>query len=554
MSGSDQHPRLPLSGRCQTESRTVPSLRVLSVVILTGMGAVAALVGGAGSASQPAPSRDNLTTASPVASGAATATQASGAGVSTDGSAEPALDVRAENQKPGTPGWRIGRARGNEPGLAGYAGAVSVQSGQSVPLRVSGSGSVRVRALRIGWYGGVGARQVWESTMQAQPETADPSAWPVRGQADTTGWPAGHYLLRLDQGEASRYLSLTVRSSDNKARIVVLTSPLTWVAENGGADPAAGSGSGTASDQLASTVTPNSASAATPTTALAEISFDQPYAAGYGSGGFLEHDLGIVQLAERTGHQIGYATDYDVATDPTLLSNASAVLTGGDSQYWTASLRKAIRQAGDGGTNFASFGAGAGSRQVLLAGSGRVLQIARGKPSSSVRITGLRPSCSTESTDTGLTESADWIVSSSDWWGYRGTGVKADDAIPGLVAGRVDRAATAATGSPTPMQVLASTQVQCASSTGTGSSPVVQSGAYSARSSGAGIFASGTSRWACSLVAACTDEAGQKIKLSKSTERITSRITRNVINAFAKRKAAKRHPAINNADLFASLR
>ena len=213
---------------------------------------------------------------------------------------------------------------------------------------------------------------------------------------DTTGWPQGHYLLRLDQGAASRYLFVTVRSADNRGRIVVLTSPLTWQAD------------GTEGPVRYST----------------DLSFDRPYVTGYGSAGFLSNDAGVIQLAERTGRQIGYATDYDVATNPALLSQAAAVVIGGDSRYWTSSLRQSIRTAQDAGTNVASFGASAGSRRVRLINNGRGLQVSPPKPTTTLLVTGVRPSCSAADSSRTSGSADSWVVRNATWWGYQGAGVQ----------------------------------------------------------------------------------------------------------------------------------
>jgi hypothetical protein len=444
------------------------------------------------------------------------------------------FDVRAENRLAGTPGWRIRRVQGNRPGLQAYAGAVSALPGQRVPLAVSGRGPVRVRALRIGWYDGVGARQVWQGTLQARPEPANPADWQARGWADTTGWPQGHYLLRLDllplgqdgvdRQPVSRYLPLTIRSTDARGDILVITSPLTWQAENEAAAEAADLADGSASTRTAS--------------------FDRPYTAGYGSGGFLADDAGIVQLAERSGRRLAYATDYDLATDPSLVTKAAAVVTG-NSQYWTTSLRSSIHTAAEAGTNLAFFGAGTGSRQVRLLANGRTLAISGAGPSDSVRVSGLRPSCpKATQPDVG----AGWTISNADWWGYKGAEVRTGDVLPGLVAGGADRVATSAAGSPKPLQVLSFTQITCGAERG------YQSAAYQVRPSGAGVFAAGTGRWACVVADTCLDQNGKPLRAAGRTAQLVLKVTRNVIDAFAKANAGERFPARDTAARYASLR
>jgi hypothetical protein len=493
------------------------------------MGATAAAVGGVGESGK-ADVTDNRLSAAP-----------SGLLVTPP----PAFDVRAENQKPGTPRWRISRAEGSRTKLAGYAGALSVLPGQRVPLSVDGEGPVEVRALRIGWYDGVGARQVWAGSVPAAPVTSTSGKRRTRGWADTTGWPEGHYLLRLDRGDAARYIPLTVRSAENRGRIVVLTSPLTWQAENTVGLPA-----------RSSTDTTRVSTADLP-----KLSFNRPYPTGYGSAGFLPNDAGIVQLAERTGRRIGYATDYDVATDPGLLSKAAAVVIGGDSRYWTAALRETIRAVQDDGTNVASFGAGTGSRRIRLINNGRAMQVSQAKPSVSVNLTGMRPSCPAVGQGsrgagraTGETdgEAGDWVVRDATWWGYRGTGVRTGDILPDLVSVGVDRADTSSADSPKPLQVVSSTKVQCGSETE--SKTVAHSGVYLVRASGAGVFVPGAGRWACAIANTCTDQADSRVRIDPKTRRMVTRVTLNIINAFAEPSAGERFSAKNTAVDYAALR
>src|SRR4051794_34287215 len=72
--------------------------------------------------------------------------------------------VKAENAKPGTPGWRITGSRAAGSSLAGYADHVSARAGEPVELYVNASGKMSASAYRIGWYAGVGARRIWTGT------------------------------------------------------------------------------------------------------------------------------------------------------------------------------------------------------------------------------------------------------------------------------------------------------------------------------------------------------------------------------------------------------
>jgi hypothetical protein len=507
-------------------------LRVLSVVILIGMGASVAAVGGiAGAGGSGTSARGALVGADPV-------------GTATAGTATPvAFDVAGENRRPGTHNWRISAAAGRRSGLDAYAGAVSVTAGQAVPLMVNGDGNVEVRAMRVGWYGGLGARQVWRGTLRATPTKGKPGSWQARGWATTAGWPEGDYLLRLDQGDASRYLPLTVRSPDTKGKILVLTSPLTWQAENTFGTTSSSAGSSNASSKAGKDQT---------------VSFARPYAAGFGSGGFLADDFPVVQQAERTGRDLAYATDYDVAQDPSLTDGVAAIVVGGDSSYWTTSVRTAVRKAEDAGANLAVFGSGAGSGQIKILSGGRRLRVsaAPATPAATLRLTGVRPSCS--SSDTGNTSDVvakKWTLEDTDWWGYQNTGAKSGDTFAGLIADDVDRADTSSSGSPKRVQVLSVAQADCAGPAGTDvtdGSSVAQSAVYSTTSAGAGLFTAATGRWACAVGNTCVDGQGKHVDVPARSRRFAAQVTRNVIGIFAKPEAGRRHPASDNADQFGS--
>jgi N,N-dimethylformamidase beta subunit-like protein len=482
--------RFPSPGGGPPQSGLVFSARIAAVAALAVLGAAVSAAGASPAADRRSPGR--------VPSGAVMQ------------QAPQPVNVRAENRAPGTPGWRIPAVRGAAPGLSAYAGAVSVRPGQSVPLVVSATGAVSVRAFRIGWYGGAGARQVWRGTVRAHQQPGPPTTWAATGSADTTGWPEGHYLLRLDQGAASRFMPLTLRSASAAGRVLVLTSPLSWRATD---------------------VTTPSAGGTGPAAAL---SFDRPYTRGAGGGGFLVDDAGVVQNAERTGRRLAYATDYDLATDPSLATGAAAIVTGSDSRFWTTAGRRALSTAAADGTNLAFFGAGTASRSVQL--SGRVLTVRKGV-SSSVRLTGLRPSCVGVPAAPAVTA---WTVGDAQWWGYRGAEVENHRSLTGLVGLRADHAAFSADGSPDAVQVLSYGSITC------GGAYSVQSAAYFTKASGAGVFTAGTARWNCALTGTCVKSA--------ATRRFTATVTQNVVKAFATAKAGKRRPVVDSSAEYPSLR
>jgi hypothetical protein len=510
----------------------------------------------------------------PSASGRAAPAGATGsaAGNAPTGPGSPAawaVAVRAENARPGERSWRVGSTAGKAPGLEAYADRVSVRPGETVGLYVQGSGPVAVRALRIGDYGGAVARQVWSGTVQAaaQPVRAESDApipdaggirgthlivapWHRTGEVGTTGWPEGHYLLRLDAGRASRYVPLTVRSADARGRLLIVAAAMTWQAYNGwgGGSLYDGDDGRFANRSLA-------------------VSFDRPYADGFGSGRFLTYDAPVLTLAERAGLPLAWATDYDLATDPGLLRGAAGIVFGGHAEYWTGPLRDAVAAQVAAGGNLAVLGANTAYWRVRLAGrqtglpgqrdarDGRARVLVGAKnarldplsasdpggttarfrdapaPRPEEGLTGMRYDCFPADTS--------WTVSDPTWWGYEGTGVRAGEKLPGVVGPEADRVYPVAT-RPRPLQIVAYQPYACGPTSRT-----VHTGAYWVAPSGAGVFTAGTMRWPCSTEAACTHVPGSR------TAAVTARVTTNVLTAFSEPLAGRAHPATDNVARFA---
>jgi hypothetical protein len=82
------------------------------------------------------------------------------------------VDTLVENRLPGTPGWKTTRS-GPGRRVEGFADATSVTAGDDVRVFVSSTASTfRIQLLRVGWYGGVGARSAWLSDRSSQPQAA----------------------------------------------------------------------------------------------------------------------------------------------------------------------------------------------------------------------------------------------------------------------------------------------------------------------------------------------------------------------------------------------
>ncbi|MBO0806505.1 MAG: hypothetical protein J2P25_25930, partial [Nocardiopsaceae bacterium] len=449
-----------------------------------------------------------------------------------------------ENSLPGDPGWPLSHL-GAEHEIEGYAGKASVLPGESFPLFVSTtSRGFRVTAFRLGWYGGDGARKVWRSgplrgRAQRQPAVTGSTRtvhadWDPVLEVPTDDWPPGAYLLRLDADSgAQRYVPITVRSASTAGKVVLKACVQTWQAYNtwGGYDLYKGPG-GYGDRSLA-------------------VSLDRPYDLN-GADMFLTYEGNAVKLAEYMGLNPAYVTSMDIAADPHLLDGASALVSMGHDEYWTPAERGCVTAARDKGVNLAFLGANAMFRRTRLAatslGPSRLVICYKtsytadpmyGKDNALVTSDWRDPphpdpeSSLIGTIYEGYPVNAAYVVASPDSWVFEGTGVHAGKAFANLVGVEYDRVDPAFP-LQRPIEVLSHSPLTCQ-----GASSFSDS-AYYTHPGGAGVFNSGTMRWVEAIF------GDQPHGIGGATPYFVSRVTKNVLRAFADGPAAARHPARDN--------
>ncbi|MEU2827767.1 N,N-dimethylformamidase beta subunit family domain-containing protein [Streptomyces lavendulae] len=508
---------------------------------VAGIGAVAGCGTGGGGAPGGDASGGAGTDGAPKPGGSASA-PAPGAG----------FDVKAENARPGNADWHVTKA-GPARAIEGFADRVSVLPGESFGLHVSTTAPrFTVSAYRMGWYGGARARLVWRSEALPgvrQPEhTVEPGTrmvrtrWPRTASVDTKGWPEGCYLLRLDAqgGEGQRFVPVTVRSAATVGRTVIVNAVATWQAYNrwGGYGSYDGPSGGYASRSLA-------------------VTFDRPYEYDDGAGLFLVYEAPLVALAERLGIPLAYATTTDVAREKRLLEGASAVLSLGHDEYWSPEQRAHFTAARDAGTNIAVLGANCCFRRIRLEasdlGPDRTVVcykssydqdpgFKRGHPAT----VDFRspPAADPESSLLGVIYDgypvdAPYVVTNPGHWLFEGTGAKAGDSFAHLVGVEYDKVDTGFT-TPRPIEILAHSPVVCEGR------PSHQDSAYYTVPGGAGVFATGTMRWVEALDASGDGRSGADHGLDARAGALTTRVTENLLRAFAAGPAGRSRPARDN--------
>jgi hypothetical protein len=462
--------------------------------------------------------------------------------------------IAQENARPGTTAWRITDVAGSA-GIEGFADHTSAEQGDTVTLYVSTAAAhFSVQAYRMGYYGGLGGRLVWQSGRVPGGVQAAPAVAPGTRMAAApwhpsltihidAGWPAGDYLLKLvGDGGQQRYIPLTVVDEASTAPLVIVNAVATWEAFNdwGGYNLYFGP------DQ-------------SPATRSTVVSFDRPYASagsgaesGDGSGDFLRDEFPLVYFAESYGLDVTYWTDIDLDQHGDLLARHRALITLGHDEYWTAAMRSAAVVALGKGVNLAFLGANAMYQQIRLQPSalGPDRQIVDYKVAAADPLSGHDnavvtvpwrdpPVSQPESSVIGelfecnpATPAPAVIVDAANWL-FADTGIRNGDTLPNLIGPYYDRV-NPAYPHPADVEVLAHSPVTCQG---------VHSYAdmtYYAAPNGGGVFASGTTGWVCELTASCLQDPR-----THPDERILQ-ITKNLLLAFGEGPAGAAHPSRSN--------
>ena len=460
------------------------------------------------------------------------------------GTAAPVSAVVAENAKPGTADWRIPAGTGRQ--IAGYADTTSAVRGDTVTLFVSSTADWDVTAYRMGWYGGDMGRLVWRSPRQQAVSQPGPTIDSATHMAEarwspslrlTVGpdWVPGDYLLVLRSSDGGAHdVPLTVRDDNSAAALVIVNAVTTWQAYNtwGG---------------CSLYVCPGLKGVPRATV----VSFDRPYDHGYnnGSADFLDHELSLVALAEQLGLDVTYVTDVDLDRNPSLVLRHKGVVSLGHDEYYSSAMRGGLVAARDAGVNLAFLGANAIYRRIRLEPSwdGRARRhevnyrtmsdpVAKADPKAATiqwrlaplnlpeaQIVGVQYACSPVAADLRIVDPSSWV--------FAGTGATDGMTLPKVVANEYDRVFRGPW-TPPNLEVLAHSPLTCR-----GKSDFADMAYYSA-ASGAGVFASGSIHWICSIDGLCptTNEAAAVVR----------QVTANVLTAFAAGPTGAAHPSVSN--------
>ncbi|MFI5712275.1 N,N-dimethylformamidase beta subunit family domain-containing protein [Kribbella sp. NPDC051620] len=274
----------------------------------------------------------------------------------------------AENAKTGTGDWVIPDTMNGS--LAAYLTKVSATCGDTVDLKVTSGNPVTVTAYRMGYYAGLGAREVWRqedvpTVVQDAPVTGGTSAdgkdlrmtsaahWSKTLSIPVDkDWVPGTYLIKVSDGQAASYAPLTVRDdTGTKHDLLIQQATATWQAYNsyGGVSfyTSLATGSG-------------------------RLTFDRPYKEGQGSGQYLSLEQGLVFWSESKGLDVTYWTDNDLDEfGGQLASRAGTIFLPGHDEYYSLGMRAAVSNAIAKKVNVANLGANTAYRLITFTDDSR---------------------------------------------------------------------------------------------------------------------------------------------------------------------------------------
>lgn len=472
-----------------------------------------------------------------------------------------------ENRRPGTAAWQITNQGTGV--IQGYADHNYARVGDSVGLYVStDQQAFKVVAYRMGWYQGLGGREVWSSaTIPGGIQPACTVA-PATNMVSCDNWRRslsfqvtsdfvpGDYLLKLvASNNRQAYIMLTVWNPASTAAYLVMNRSLVEEGWNtfGGYSFYEGQGPCLLDHETYP-----------PCNRARVVSFDRPFDVN-GSSDFLDNEYPMVQLMESDGLDVTYCTDVCISDHPSMLLQHRALIALDHDETWTNAERVGALSALAAGVNMAFFGAATLVRHARLEPSGLGLDRqevdyrnsledpldGHGSPMDVTGNTwGSPPSDWNASSFVGQIYSgylepgepnAAMVPLVASSWIFAGTGLAAGQSIPSMINSDIDHIDPAGP-IPADLEVLAHSPIPLSevytNQGAWGGMTYSDMTYYTDPSSHGGVFDSGDNVWVgalrpCSPVSACPSAVVRKM-------------TENVLRLFGQGPAGKLAASVAN--------
>jgi len=473
------------------------------------------------------------------------------AGVRPDHGKKPATDRHAnpivrENLLQGDDGWRIAGARASDDvtrQIQGYAARTSVNAGDSLDFHISVARdeAFTVSVYRLGHYGGAGGRRMVTSGRLQGREMPAPSVddgmgliacdWPVAWTlAVAETWTSGYFLAVFETDDGHRSCTpFVVRNDQRKADFLVVVPFTTYQAYN--LWPADGR---TGKNLYKGYVRPGKLGGIDER--AFQVSFDRPYSRD-GMPAWSDLDLAAARWLEATGFDVTYASSLDLHEQPVPPGRPAAMIFPGHDEYWSQAMRDTTEKAVDNGTHLAFLAAnniywrirfdaardGRPNRVVTCYKDAPDPHADKRGPTTNWRKIGEKKYGEAEQRLLGvqyngiLADPVPMVIAQSRHWFWAGTGVRAGDTVPGLVAVEADgwnpnikipRAASQTLLSNTPYEDRL------------GRGPRVQNTSLYETADGTLVFAAATFHWNLALI----DSPYTDVRIQRATKNLLVRM------------------------------
>lgn len=373
--------------------------------------------------------------------------------------------IQLENQKPGALDWQLTRVRLDKQGgfrspwIEGYCSKQSVAVGETLDIMVSTDPpeKFQIEIFRTGYYSGRGARLMatlgpFDGKAQGVPPVGPrrlrECQWePTCSLRIPPDWPSGVYLGRLTTLPGKQkpywqsYVIFVVRD-DRPADILLQVSDNTWQAYNRWPDT------------YSLYTDPKGTQGP-----WADVSFDRPYGKyaqiyenpqSIGSGEWLCFEFPLAYWLEQQGYDVTYCSNSDMIR-PDRALKCKVFISNGHDEYWDIRQWDSVVKLRDAGVTilFLSGNAVCWVSPLKPSTDGRPCRITfRGGPyGGNYKYAEDRHQQHGPFPHRGPDEGyligarnvdpvnggGDWFCTRPEHWIFEGTGMKSEDAIPGLV-------------------------------------------------------------------------------------------------------------------------
>lgn len=407
-----------------------------------------------------------------------------------------------------------------------------------------------IKVMRIGYYYGSEAREVWSSGPISLKRYNVPSVksltrmvetkWPVTTSFQIgTNWAPGLYVVATinDKNIIENLAPLIVKGEVGASKLLLVHSTITWTAYNSFGGRSAYMG---------------------PISPVHErsrvVSMDRPIV-GSGINHVNRDAIALVQFLEEKGIHVDQIADTDLDRNPSILTHYSGVIFSGHAEYMTNRMFKSILAARNSGINLAFLGSNTAYWQVRLesspTGSDRRVAIYRDPQTDPVtsptqisiqfnnpRINML-PSLITGETTAGVHVVGDMKVINKPSW----LNIPLDAHLNGWSPNTEIDSSVVGNFAPTNPHIIFSGKFKLTrvAKANPKLAAILSSRSYEGQTvwfttpSGSAVFVAGVNYWACELSYTCMEG-----NVNESTRSVLQSVTEQVLNLWQTKAIGKR--------------